>query len=101
MEDLRVVFGLRVKELRKMQALSQESLAERARLHWTYVSGVERGLRTPGLDVIGRIAAALGVSPAELFRPLTGKYRARVRVGKATDPRKASQDDRRASSSKR
>ena len=43
--------------------MSQEALAERARLHWTYISGVERGLRTPGLDVIGRIAAALADEP--------------------------------------
>ena len=28
----------------------QEVLAERADLHWTYVSGVEWGVRSPGLD---------------------------------------------------
>lgn len=79
MDDLRAAFGRRVRELRNERKLSQEALAERARLHWTYVSAVERGLRTPGLDVIGRLAAALKVSPSELFRPLTGKYRQRVR----------------------
>ena len=79
MEDLRAAFGRRIRELRHAQELSQEALAERARLHWTYVSAVERGLRTPGLDVIGRLATALAVSPSELFAPLTGKYRTRVR----------------------
>jgi transcriptional regulator with XRE-family HTH domain len=78
-EDLRRAFGRRVRELRKQSGLSQEQLAERAGLHWTYVSGVERGLRTPGLDVIGRLAQGLGVSPAELFASLTGRYRARTR----------------------
>jgi transcriptional regulator with XRE-family HTH domain len=78
-EDLRAAFGRRVRELRTERLFWQEALAERAHLHWTYVSAVERGQRTPGLDVIGRLATALGVSPAELFRPLTGKYRARVR----------------------
>ncbi|HUQ98802.1 MAG TPA: helix-turn-helix transcriptional regulator [Gemmatimonadaceae bacterium] len=79
MEDLRAAFGQRIRDLRTARKLSQEALAERARLHWTYVSAVERGQRTPGLDVIGRLAGALRMSPAELFRPLTGKYRARVR----------------------
>jgi transcriptional regulator with XRE-family HTH domain len=78
-EDLRVAFGKRVKELRTGLSLSQEGLAERAHLHWTYISGVERGKRTPGLDVIGRIASALKVTPAELFAPLTGSYRKRLR----------------------
>ena len=79
MEDLRIAFGRRVRELRRGLGLSQEALAERAHLHWTYVSGVERGLRTPGLDVIGRLALSLGMSPSELFHPLTGRYRVRLR----------------------
>jgi transcriptional regulator with XRE-family HTH domain len=48
--------------------LSQEALAEAAELHWTYISGVERGVRSPTLNVIGRIAKGLGVEPVELFR---------------------------------
>jgi transcriptional regulator with XRE-family HTH domain len=72
-EDLRVACGKRVRELRKDLGFSQEALAERARLHWTYISGVELGLKTPSLDVVGRIAAALRISPSELFSPLTGK----------------------------
>ena len=79
-EDLRVAFGNQVRKLRNELGISQEALAERAHLHWTYVSGVERGLRTPGLDVIGRLATALRVSPAQLFEPLSGKYRVRLRT---------------------
>ncbi len=79
MADLRLAFGKRVRELRLGLGLSQEKLAERAGLHWTYVSGVERGLRTPGLDVIGRLAVALKVSPSELFAPLVAHYRLRRR----------------------
>jgi transcriptional regulator with XRE-family HTH domain len=83
-EDLRAAFGKRVRELRKERGLSQEALAERASLHWTYVSGVERGLRSPGLDVIGRLAAALRVSPAELFQPINGRYRSTRHTTKTT-----------------
>lgn len=68
MRDLRPVFGRRVRALRTDRGLSQEQLAEAAGLHWTYVSGVERGLRNPTLKVIGRIAVALRTNPCELFR---------------------------------
>jgi transcriptional regulator with XRE-family HTH domain len=36
-------------------------------MHWTYLGGIERGERNPALINIGRLAAALGVSIAELF----------------------------------
>jgi transcriptional regulator with XRE-family HTH domain len=72
-DDLRARFGRRVRELRKARGLSQEQLAEKADLHYTYVGGIERGERNPALVNIGRIAAALGVSPAELFSALTGR----------------------------
>jgi hypothetical protein len=41
---------------------------ERAALDWTYVSSVELGVKTQGLDVIGRLASALCIAPFELFR---------------------------------
>lgn len=75
MEDFRAVFGRRIRELRDRAELSQELLAERADLHWTYVSEVERGRRGPSLDVVGRLALGLRVSPAELFASLKGRYR--------------------------
>ncbi|MCR9078965.1 MAG: helix-turn-helix domain-containing protein [Hyphomonadaceae bacterium] len=46
---------------------SQEELADRAGLHRTYISAVERAVRNPTLTVIARIAKALKVSMAELF----------------------------------
>jgi len=47
--------------------LSQEKLAEVARLHPTYVSMVERGIRNPTLDVAARIAKALKISLPRLI----------------------------------
>ena len=67
MDDLRALFGKRVRELRTARGFSQEELADRAGLHYTYVGGIERGERNPAFVNIGRIAAALGVSLAELF----------------------------------
>ena len=75
MGDVRGAFGQRVRELRKARGFSQEELAHRAGLHYTYVGGIERGERNPALINIGKIAAALGVSLADLFAPLTTKPR--------------------------
>ncbi len=75
MDDLRALFGRRVRELRKARGFSQEELAHRAGLHYTYLGGIERGERNPALVNIGRIAAALKVSLAELFSVLTGRPR--------------------------
>jgi transcriptional regulator with XRE-family HTH domain len=63
----RRAFGLRVRELRKAQSLSQEALADRAGIHRTYMSDLERGGRNVGLDNIYAVAEALGVSPAAFF----------------------------------
>jgi transcriptional regulator with XRE-family HTH domain len=54
--------------LRQGQALSQEELAFRAGLHWTYVSSTERGKRNVSLVNIEKLARALGVEIADLFR---------------------------------
>jgi transcriptional regulator with XRE-family HTH domain len=67
MEDVRKRFGERVRELRLAKGLSQEELAFRARVHRTYLGGIERGERNPALKNIAAIAGALGVSLAALF----------------------------------
>jgi len=67
--DLRPAFSRRLRTLREQAGLSQEELAERADLHWTYVSGMERGRRNPGLNTLARLARALGL-PIETL--LTG-----------------------------
>ncbi len=64
--DVRKKLGSKVQHLRHDQGLSQEELADRAGLHRTYVSGVERGVRNPTLTVIDRLARALGVTVAVL-----------------------------------
>lgn len=63
----RTAFGARVRELRTERNWSQEDFAHRANLDRTYVSGIERGQRNPTLDIIHRLAQALGVPAADLF----------------------------------
>ena len=59
-------FGQRVRDRRKALDLSQEALAERVGVHRTYVGSLERGERNVSLINILKLAAALGVDPAEL-----------------------------------
>ncbi len=65
--DIRERFGFAVKTRREALGLTQEDLAEKARIHRTYLSDVERGTRNLALVNIERLAAALAMSMAELF----------------------------------
>ncbi|MBE0544404.1 MAG: response regulator [Verrucomicrobia bacterium] len=65
--DVKAGFAIAVRQRRKQLGLSQEKLAERANLHRTYISDVERGARNLSLDSITRLASALQVSISALF----------------------------------
>jgi CheY-like chemotaxis protein/DNA-binding XRE family transcriptional regulator len=60
-------FGAAIKSERTRLGLSQESLAERADLHRTYITDIERGARNLSLETIYKLAGALGVSIETLF----------------------------------
>jgi transcriptional regulator with XRE-family HTH domain len=59
-------FGHAVRRRRVAAGLSQEALAGVARVHPTYISLLERGLRDPKLSSMQKLAHALGISVAEL-----------------------------------
>lgn len=66
--DICVRFGRNVRTVRRSKDVSQEELAEKADLHRTYISALERGRgRNPSIRVAHRIAVALGVSLGSLF----------------------------------
>jgi CheY-like chemotaxis protein/DNA-binding XRE family transcriptional regulator len=65
--DFKKEFGAAVKHRRKSLGLSQETLAERANLHRTYVTDVERGTRNVTLESISKLARGLGVEMESLF----------------------------------
>ena len=60
-------FGKQVKKFRLSKSLSQEDLADLADLHWTYVSGIERGIRNISLKNIAKISKALEIKLKDLF----------------------------------
>jgi transcriptional regulator with XRE-family HTH domain len=67
-------FGTVVRDRRITAGLSQETLAEGAGLHPTYISMVERGVRNPTLDVAARIAKALQVSLPRLIEQAQNRH---------------------------
>jgi CheY-like chemotaxis protein len=60
-------FGAAVRFERTRQGLSQENLAERASLHRTYITDIERGARNLSLETISKLSGALGLSIEALF----------------------------------
>ena len=67
MDAFAAAFGANVRSLRQERALSQEEVAHRAGVHVTYLSGIERGKRSPSLKNIRKVAGALGVGVGDLF----------------------------------
>lgn len=59
-------FGGNVRRLRESVDITQESLAEKAELDQTYISGIENGDRNPTILSVLRIAKALKTSASEL-----------------------------------
>lgn len=60
-------FGKNVRKYRKNLGISQEELADLSGLHRTYISALERGLRSISLANIQKIARALKIETYKLF----------------------------------
>jgi len=63
----KILFGKRVKCLRLQAGLSQEAFAHKCGLDRTYISGIERGLRNPTLEVIAILAEGLEIEIKNLI----------------------------------
>lgn len=70
LSDATRLLGSRVRERRERLGLSQEALADRCSIHWTFLGQVERGRRNLSLHNLLKIAGGLGVDPSELVRGL-------------------------------
>ena len=65
--DILKVFADNLKMYRRQIGLSQEEFAEKAGLHRTYISAIEREKRSISLDNIQKIADALEIETHKLF----------------------------------
>ena len=61
-------FGRRLRALRAARDLTQEALANRAKISRVYVAQLERGRQDPTLSVLLRLARALKVDVAHLVK---------------------------------
>jgi transcriptional regulator with XRE-family HTH domain len=64
---LRQVVARNLRVLRKQKGLSQEELAFHAGINRNYVGQIEREEKSPTVDMIEKLAGALGIHPIELF----------------------------------
>ncbi len=67
MENPTVAFGQLVKLRRTAEGWSQARLADKAELHRTEISLIERGKRNVGLETVAALAKGFGTTPADLL----------------------------------
>jgi transcriptional regulator with XRE-family HTH domain len=60
-------FGKVIMQLRKDLGLSQEELGFRSGYHRTYISQIERGIKSPSLKTIFNLAKALDIKPSDII----------------------------------
>ena len=66
--DLRDVFAANLRRLRNAKGLAQDDLAYEAEVSRSYLSQLEKGAFYASLKIVGKLATALDVEPAELLR---------------------------------
>ena len=65
--DIKKQFWENIRKYRKQKGLSQEKLAQLAKLHRTYIWNVERWEKNISLENIVKIAKALEIKAKDLF----------------------------------
>ena len=64
----RALVAWNVRRIRVLQGISQDRLAADAAIDRAYLGGLERREENPTVDLLDRVAQALSISVAELFR---------------------------------
>ena len=66
---IEIMLKTNIRRLRTELGWSQEKLAEKAEISPSYVTQIELGNRSPSIDIIEKIAIALGIEYRVLFTP--------------------------------
>ena len=67
MENLKILFGRKIKELRKKYKYTQAQLAELVNVDDKHISCIESGKNFPSPDLLERIAKSLQIEIKDLF----------------------------------
>jgi transcriptional regulator with XRE-family HTH domain len=67
-DDMREIVGRNLRRLRNGKGWSQEELAFRAKVDRSYISQLETGAYSASVTMLGKLAKALGVEPADLLK---------------------------------
>ena len=67
MSNLVKHIGASIRLIRKQKGYTQEYLAEKANLHYSYIGGIERGERNISLETLEKIINALEMEPSQIF----------------------------------
>ena len=65
--DIKRAVGKRIKIVRQRDGLTQDQLAEQVGLSPKYISGIERGVENPTMDILLRVAKVLRAELYDLF----------------------------------
>ena len=68
MDDIRIILGKNIRDLRVKSGWTQEKLAEKAGISVPFMTQIELARKSASLEVIQNIATALGVSYERLFK---------------------------------
>jgi transcriptional regulator with XRE-family HTH domain len=70
MKKMNALLGKIITKHRIEKELSQEKLADLAKIHRTYASQIERGLKSPTINVLASIAKALEIKLSDIISEL-------------------------------
>ncbi|WP_447858833.1 helix-turn-helix domain-containing protein [Enterobacter ludwigii] len=65
--SIKKILGDRIRALRREMGLSQEDFADKCGIDRSYMSGIERGVRNPTLEILWAISGGLGLELSHLF----------------------------------
>jgi transcriptional regulator with XRE-family HTH domain len=62
-------FAIRLREARRAKGMTQANLARASHISESYLRRLEAAGAAPGIDLLDRLATALGTTPADLLPP--------------------------------